>query len=66
MPYDKSGQIALDKIMDPTDTSPSSRRGGLLLEYWLTHKAPDPSYEYYRHPAKLFGSLVVGAVLTRS
>lgn len=51
MPYDKSGTLALDKIMEKP-----------YVKYWLDHKAPDPSYEFYRHPAKLFGSLIVGAV----
>ena len=52
IPYDQSGMLALDKIMEKP-----------YVQYWFTHKAPDISYEFYRHPAKLFGSLVVGAVL---
>ncbi len=51
MTYDQSGRLALEKIMHKP-----------YVEYWLTHKTPDSSYEFYRHPAKLFGSLVVGAV----
>jgi hypothetical protein len=63
MPYGESGRIALNKIMHPTDTDPSSRAWrASALEHWLTHKAPDPTYFYNRYPAKIFGSLVVGAV----
>ena len=51
MPYDKSGMLALEKVMHKP-----------YVKYWLTHKAPDPDYQFYRYPAKIFGSLVVGAV----
>jgi maltose/maltodextrin transport system substrate-binding protein len=51
MPYDQSGALALDKAMHKP-----------YVEYWLTHHEPDPGYYYYRYPAKLFGSLIVGAV----
>ncbi len=51
MPYDRSAVLALDKIMYKD-----------YVEYWLTNKAPAPDYQYYRYPAKIFGSLIVGAV----
>lgn len=51
MPYDRSGQLALDKIMHKP-----------YVEHWLKHKEPDWKYYFYRYPAKLFGSLVAGAV----
>jgi len=51
IPYDRSAMIALDKIMYKK-----------YVEYWLTNRTPDPSYQFYRYPAKIFGSLVVGAV----
>lgn len=51
MPYDKSAMLALDKIMYKD-----------YVEYWLTNKAPDPGYQFYRYPAKIFGSVIVGAV----
>ncbi|MDO8540009.1 MAG: hypothetical protein Q7S40_06160 [Opitutaceae bacterium] len=51
MPYDQSGALALEKIMAKP-----------YVQHWLTHKKPDWDYYFYRYPAKLFGSLVVGAV----
>lgn len=61
--YDKSGRIALNKIMHPTATAPDDKTWrASALEHWLTHKTPDPSYFYNRYPAKIFGSLIVGAV----
>lgn len=51
MPYDASGSLALDKALAKP-----------FVQHWLTHKEPDWDYYYYRYPAKLFGSLVVGAV----
>ena len=51
LPYDASGQLALDKALAKP-----------YVEHWLTHKEPDWDYYFYRYPAKLFGSLVVGAV----
>ncbi len=51
MPYDKSAMIALDKLLKKD-----------FVNYWFTHKAPDPGYEYYRYPAKIMGALVIGAV----
>src|SRR5690606_28324270 len=32
------------------------------VKYWFDHKTPDPSYGYYRYPAKIMGALVVGAI----
>lgn len=51
MPYDQSGLLALDRIIHKD-----------YVQYWLKHRAPDPDYNYYRYPAKIFGSLIVGAV----
>jgi hypothetical protein len=51
MAYDQSALLALDKIMHKD-----------YVEYWLTHRKPDPEYQFYRYSAKIFGSLVVGAV----
>ena len=51
MPYDQSALIALEKVMHKS-----------YVEYWLTNKAPDPNYALYRYAAKMFGSVIVGAV----
>ncbi len=51
MPYDASGRLALDKAMHKP-----------YVEHWRTHREPDPTYYFYRYPAKLFGSVIVGAV----
>lgn len=49
--YDRSAGIALDHLMQED-----------YVQYWLTHKKPDPDYLYYRYPTKMFAALVVGAV----
>ena len=51
IPYDKSARLALDKVMEKP-----------YVQSWLTNKAPDHKYEFYRYSAKLYGSVVVGAV----
>ena len=51
MSYGESGALALDKVMHKP-----------YVEYWLKHREPDPTYYYYRYPAKLFGSVIAGAV----
>lgn len=51
MPYDKSAEIALNNLLHKD-----------YVEYWITHKEPDPDYQYYRYPAKIFSALIVGAV----
>ena len=51
MRYDKSAMLALDKIMYKD-----------YVEYWLNYSKPDTTYQFYRYPAKIFGSLIVGAV----
>ncbi|MDO8541576.1 MAG: hypothetical protein Q7S40_14150 [Opitutaceae bacterium] len=51
MRYDESALLALDKVM---------HKG--YVEYWLKHQAPDPEYALYRYAAKMFGSVIVGAV----
>jgi maltose/maltodextrin transport system substrate-binding protein len=52
LPYDASGRLALDKALAKP-----------FVQHWLTHKEPDYDYYFYRYPAKLFGSLIVGAVM---
>lgn len=51
LPYDVSARIALDSLLNKD-----------YVEYWLTHKQPDPGYVNYRYPAKIMSALVVGAV----
>lgn len=51
MPYDKSAEIALNNLLHKD-----------YVEYWITNKVPDPDYQYYRYPAKIFSALIVGAV----
>lgn len=51
MPYDSSALVALSHIMHKS-----------YVDYWLTHGKPDPSYSYYRYPAKMYSSLISGAV----
>lgn len=51
MPYDSSAMIALDKLMHKD-----------YVNYWLTHKSPDPDYVNYKYPAKIWSALIVGAV----
>lgn len=51
MPYDESAKIALENLMHKD-----------YVEYWYTNKIPDPNYQYYRYPAKIFSALIVGAV----
>ncbi len=51
LPYDKSAELALEKLMEKD-----------YVSYWLTNKKPDPDYLYYRYPTKMFGALIVGAV----
>lgn len=51
IPYDSSARLALNVNLHKD-----------FVEYWLTHRKPDPSYGLYRYSAKIFGSLIVGAV----
>ena len=51
MSYEASGRLALDKAMAKP-----------FVLSWLQTREPDYSYYFYRYPAKLFGSLIVGAV----
>ncbi|MEA4937566.1 MAG: hypothetical protein VB102_13155 [Paludibacter sp.] len=51
MPYDKSAEIALNNLLHKD-----------YVEYWITNKVPDPDYQYYRYPAKIYSALIVGAV----
>lgn len=51
MPYADSARAALQQILAKD-----------YVQYWFDHKAPDPGYNYYRYPAKIWGALVVGAV----
>ena len=51
MPYDASGALALEKAL-----------GKPFVQSWFKTKEPDYDYYFYRYPAKLFGSLIVGAV----
>lgn len=51
MPYDKSAEIALNNLLHKD-----------YVEYWISHKEPDPDYQYYRYPAKIYSALIVGAV----
>lgn len=51
MPYDKSAMVALDKLIHKD-----------FIEYWLTNKIPDPGYQYYRYPAKIYSAVIIGAI----
>jgi maltose/maltodextrin transport system substrate-binding protein len=51
MPYDSSAMIALDHLMHAG-----------YVNYWLIHQAPDPNYENYKYPNKMYGALISGAV----
>lgn len=51
LPYDESARKALDNLLKQD-----------FITYWLNYKKPDPGYEFYRYPAKIMGSLIVGAV----
>src|SRR5699024_9738934 len=51
MPYDSSGMLALYKDMHKP-----------YVSYWLKNKKPDHAYQFYRYAAKIFGSLIAGAV----
>ncbi len=51
VPYDQSALIALEKVMNKS-----------YVEYWLKNKTPDPEYALYRYAAKMFGSVIIGAV----
>ncbi|MEJ7693554.1 hypothetical protein [Daejeonella sp.] len=51
MPYDKSAMVALEKLLHKD-----------YIEYWLTNKAPDPGYQYYRYPTKIYSALIIGAL----
>ena len=51
LPYDKSAELALDNLLNKE-----------YVNYWRTHKAPDPSYRTYRYPSKIFSALIIGAV----
>lgn len=51
MPYDQSGKLALESLLKKD-----------YINYWFDHKEPDPSYQYYRYPAKIYSAIVIGAV----
>ncbi|GAB2549772.1 hypothetical protein GCM10027189_35530 [Rufibacter soli] len=51
MPYDQSAKLALEKLMHKD-----------FIEYWLTNKKPDPSYNLYRYPTKIYSALIIGAL----
>lgn len=51
MPYDKSAEIALNNLLHKD-----------YVEYWITNKVPDPDYQYYRYPAKIYSALIIGAI----
>lgn len=51
MPYDKSAIVALDNLLEED-----------YVQYWFTHKKPDPDYLNYRFPAKIHSALVIGAI----
>ncbi|MGV3642147.1 MAG: hypothetical protein ACO1NZ_16600 [Adhaeribacter sp.] len=51
LPYSKSAELALDNLLNKD-----------YVKYWLTNKAPDPSYKTYRYPSKIFSALIIGAV----
>ena len=51
LPYDQSARVALDRAMAKD-----------YVQHWQTHQQPDPKYDLYRYAAKMFGSIVVGAV----
>ena len=51
MPYGASGALALDRAL-----------GKPFVQSWFATREPDYNYYFYRYPAKLFGSLIVGAV----
>lgn len=51
LPYDESARVALDHLLNED-----------YVQYWFTHKSPDPKYILYRYPSKIWGALVVGAV----
>lgn len=51
MPYGQSARTALDNLLQKD-----------YVQYWLKNKTPDPSYGYYRYPAKIYSALVVGAI----
>lgn len=51
LPYDKSAMTALEKLMHKD-----------FIEYWLTHKVPDPKYTLYRYPTKIYSALIIGAL----
>ena len=51
LPYERSGRLALERVLHKD-----------FVQHWLTHGEPDPSYMFYRHPAKVLGALISGAV----
>lgn len=51
MPYDKSAMVALDILLEKD-----------YIKYWLEHKVPDPSYRYYRYPAKIYSAVIIAAL----
>ena len=51
MPYGQSAMTALEKLMHKD-----------FIEYWLTHKVPDPKYNLYRYPTKIYSALIIGAL----
>ena len=51
MPYDKSAMVALEKLMHKD-----------FIEYWLSHKVPDPNYNLYRYPTKIYSAVIIGAL----
>ncbi|MEJ7693555.1 hypothetical protein [Daejeonella sp.] len=51
LPYDKSAMVALEKLLHKD-----------YIEYWLTHKVPDPGYSKYRYPSKIYSAVIIGAL----
>jgi hypothetical protein len=51
MSYDRSAMTALDQLMHKD-----------FIEYWLTNKVPDPKYNLYRYPTKIYSALIIGAL----
>ncbi|MGV3539343.1 MAG: hypothetical protein ACO1OQ_06000, partial [Rufibacter sp.] len=51
LPYDQSAELALKNLLEED-----------YVQYWVKHKKPDPKYNNYKYPAKIYSALVIGAV----
>lgn len=49
--FDQSAMLALNNLLQED-----------YVQYWVTHKKPDPNYTNYKYPAKIYSALVIGAV----